>query len=73
MEHIEQEEEDLEPRIYEIFKLDKTKITVSGFLGVNDVFMAVADSKHRLVFAAPLGQIDYAIAVVEVPTSKAIN
>lgn len=72
MEQIETEEV-VEPRIYEIYKTNGAKIVVTGFLGVNDVFMAVADDKNRLVFASPLGNIDYAMAVVEVPTSKSIN
>lgn len=64
----------LEPRIYEVTMKDGKKHTVSGFLGVNDVFMAVVDTDNRMVFASAIGNVDNAKAVVEVPIlSRAIN
>ena len=56
-------------RIYEIHFKDGSKQTVSGVLGINDIFVAVVDTDERLVFAAGLDEIWFCRAVPELPMS----
>lgn len=65
------DETTMEPKVYDIhFIFDGISrtppVTIKGFLGVNDVFMAVADNENRLIFSAPLSQIHHAEAVQEI-------
>lgn len=61
------DEAPMEPKVYDIYFIDATKkATIKGFLGVNDVFMAVADGENRLIFSAPLSNIHHAEAVQEI-------
>lgn len=66
------DETTMEPKVYDIYfhslstDMKRDKTTIKGFLGVNDVFMAVADNDNRLIFSAPLSQIHHAEAVQEI-------
>lgn len=61
------DETTMEPKVYDIHYIGtQPKTTIKGFLGVNDVFMAVADNENRLIFSAPMSQIHHAEAVQEI-------
>lgn len=62
-----------EPRIYEIVMEDGKQHLLSGFLGMNDAFVAVADDNNRLIFASPLNRVVHAKALAELPVTKSVN
>lgn len=60
-----EQEEVISPRLYDIVWNDGTTLQTSGVLGINDVFIAVVDTQEKLVFAAPLDDIKYCQVVPE--------
>lgn len=69
MEHEFNETEDVgndntpQPRHYEIHTTSGVKFDQTGFIGINDSYVAVASLEGRMIFGMPLSNLDYFTAV----------
>lgn len=52
------------PRNYEIHEKDNGFVhKISGFIGINDSYVAVASVEGRMIFGMPLDQLHYFTAI----------
>lgn len=51
-----------EPRLYDITYVDGEVVTMSGYLGINDVYMCLMDHQEQLVFASRIDVIKHCLA-----------
>lgn len=62
---VEPEREKFTPTLYRIHFKDGTSKEVTGYLGVSPLFVAVTDSREKILFMLPHGDYSYVEAIEE--------